>query len=204
MKYSATLMLVSLIALSACTTVKTVVLGPPVAGMRHVALARIGEKVRFDASTSAVAHDPANAAAPGSVLTRFEFEVALPDGTTQVSQASPLFDRTFDVAGTFAVAVTVQDDRGIQSKTVSTIEIVADYTGVCNSTDASACPSGICVGDVCKTFACAAQPACPLPLDGTALTCDRGFCVVQAQAKSDDDAYSGEDVEKLHLGDTAK
>ncbi len=204
MKYSARLILISLIAPAACTTVKTVVLGPPVAGLRHVALARIGEKVRFDASTSAVAHDPANAAAPGSILTRFEFEVALPDGTTQVSQASPLFDRTFGVAGTFAVAVTVQDDRGIQSKTVSSIDIVADYTGVCNSADASACPSGVCVGDVCKTFACAAQPACPLPGDGTTLTCDRGYCVVQPQPNSADDAYSGEDADKLHLEDTGK
>ena len=161
--------------LAACADVEAEALPPPVAGLVHPQVARIGQTVLFDARTSAVAKaSSADPAAAGSKIAKFRF--ALADGTAASEQAGPLLERSFAQAGSYAVELTVFDDRGFAGRVTSLVHIVADYTATCGGGDVTACATGVCSGDTCAVLACGAQPACPLGLGPHKLTCTAGLC----------------------------
>ncbi len=165
----------------------------PVAGLLHPEIARVGQKVLFDASPSAVARVPEGAAEipPGTVLTEFRFAIA--DGTAPIKQTSPWLERTFASPGHFAVTLSVVDDRGLLSSVESKIHIVNEFTANCPQGDGAICDSRLCSGDVCAVLACAGQPACPPDLASTELTCSGGFCVAEVASSPPGGNRSGAD-----------
>lgn len=175
----AALFLLPLTALAACDDAEPLILPAPVAGLLHPEMVRVGESVTFDGRLSAVAtfsggdEEPTP---PGTVIVSYRFAIA--DGSPAQTLGSGLLAHTFAAAGDYSVALTVVDDRGLESSVASKIHVKQDYTGVCGlpeqATPTGTCPSGLCMGDVCGLMACAGGAVCKA-VDGS-LSCEAGFC----------------------------
>ena len=150
----------------------------PVAALLHPEIAKIGEKVRFDASRSWTAKDAAKDAREGATLVRYTFLVA--DGSAAKSTAASFYEHAFEKAGSYAVQLTATDDLGRQTVAKSTIAVAADYSPACDAASAKACGSGECAGDTCAVVACAGDAACTTAagaVSGAAgSTCVAGAC----------------------------
>ncbi|GEM_PF-2208376 len=150
---------------------------PAVAAMFHPSIAKVGQKVRFDASRSWTDKDAAKEAREGATLVRYTFLVA--DGTPETNTAASFYDHVFSKAGTYAVQLTATDDLGRITIARSTIAIAADYSPACDANTAKSCASGQCDGDRCAVLACAGDAACST---GTTagLRCVEGMCKVSS------------------------
>jgi PKD repeat protein len=143
---------------------------PPLAGLTHPEMARVGDAVAF-ASASVVGLTDGVAEHP---LTRFRFTFA--DGTSVVDQAQATTTHTFAAAGSYAVALTITDSRGLTSTVQSTIHIVADYTATCTEGSSDGCSSGLCSGEVCAVVACTGDAICKFSGAQGNPTCEAGLC----------------------------
>lgn len=161
-----------LLTIAACDDGASPAVPLPIAGLLHPEVARVGEAVTLDASTSAVAQ--VQPGKPGGRLVRFRFLVA--DGSAAVESGEPRLVHAFSSPGSYAVQVTVVDDLGREAKVGSRVEVVSDYQAVCGATAQNDCPSGLCSGEACAVLACGGAPACP-GSGGVPLVCQAGVCV---------------------------
>jgi hypothetical protein len=181
-----------------CAQGKSADMPVPIAGLWHPAAVRLGEAVVLDASSTAIGKAPADdPGIAGSHVTLYRFEIAT---FAAVEQHVPNLLWSFTDPGHYAVRLVVTDDLGRASAVESAIDVVRDLADACTGTIADACESGACAAGQCATFACAGDPACS-PLNGRALTCDHGACVVSASAGTADDAYGGDDVGAIGAAD---
>lgn len=142
---------------------------PPVAGLAHPQVARVGVPVTFDASTSAVAAPTSQA--PGSID---RFHLAIADGSPAVDLAGPSTQHVFDRAGSFGVVLTITDGLGRSASVSSQIQVLADFPAFCQSaTDCGGLP---CDKGACRIYACGGDPACPLGLPADATHCNQNVC----------------------------
>lgn len=177
--------------LAACSQTVEHELPPPVAGLVHAELARVGEAVTFDGATSAVAQ---SAAQPARLV---GFRLAVADGSPAVDLALPVTQHTFLLPGTYAVELTITDDHGRKAAVTSAVRIVEDFAPTCDG--ATPCAAGPCLGGACAVLACGGDPACPASLGGGAVYCNRGQCSATAPAASDQVPWTGEDAGALAL-----
>lgn len=181
-----------------CSKTSTADLPPPLAGLWLPAAVRPGQAVVLDASSTAVATAPADdPGASGTRVTLFRFEIAT---FAAVERQVPNLSWTFPDPGHYALRLVVTDDLGRQSSVDSAIDVVSDLADACTGTVADACASGACASGQCAAFACAGDPACP-SLNGHALVCDQGACVITPAIGSPDDAYGGDDVGAIGAAD---
>lgn len=181
----------ALLWLAGCSTAPTPALPPPVAGLVHPELTRVGQPTLLDGSTSAVA--------AGRIV---RFRIAVADGTTAVDLSSPVTLHTFVVAGTYGVELTVFDDHGHEGSVTSSVRVVEDFAATCDSTGAagaaSVCDGVPCVAGACAVLACGGDPACPAAVAGQATFCNHGHCATTA-AELPADAWGGDDLGRLPL-----
>jgi hypothetical protein len=181
-----------------CAQGKSAEMPVPIAGLWHPAAARPGEVVVFDASSTAIGKPPSDDPGIGGArVTSYRFEIAT---FAAVERYVPNLSWTFADPGHYAVRLVVADDLGRESAVESAIDVVRDLADACTGTIAEACASGACTSGQCATFACAGAPACST-LNGRALTCDKGLCVVSAPATATEDAYGGGDVGAVGAAD---
>lgn len=172
-----------------CGTEPGPAIPPPLAGMQHAEVVRVGVPVAFDAqpSRSGVLISKEGVIVEQAAIVKYRFLAA--DGSASEEVATPNWSHTFSDPGSYAVSLTIEDDLGRESTIRSQISVTADYTGTCTADDAVDCESGRCVGDVCSRVACADQAVCP---GGT--TCAEGFCWVSPPAPQAADALRGADA----------
>lgn len=177
----ALLLLMPLLALAtpACDDAEPLVLPDPVAGLLHPEIVRVGETATFDGRLSVVAEvsgDADESLPAGSQIVSYRFAIA--DGSPIRTVGVGLLEHSFVSAGDFGVALTIVDDRGIESSVSSKIHVKQDYTAICGlageATPTGVCPSGRCLGDVCGVMACAGDAVCSA-VDGS-MGCQDGFC----------------------------
>ncbi len=172
----------------ACGTPDAATPPPPLAGLQHPEVVRVGQAVTFDASSTAAGtlRDSKGAVVDVVDIVRYRFVVA--DGSAARESALPTWSHTFDGPGIFALSVTVEDEQGRESTVTSSVHVAADYTPTCTEQDPGGCDSGRCSGDVCSRIACADQPVCPGDT-----TCSGGFCLVDPPRRAPADAFTGAD-----------
>lgn len=181
----------ALLWLAACSTAPTPPLPPPIAGLVHPELTRVGQPTLLDGSTSAVA--------AGRIV---RFRIAVADGTTAVDLSNPVTLHTFSAPGTYGVELTVFDDHGHEGSVTSSVRVVEDFSATCDANRAgdaaSVCDGAPCVAGACAVLACGGDPACPAAVAGAANFCNHGRCGTTA-AQPQTDAWGGDDVGRLPL-----
>lgn len=176
--------ILTLAVLAACSDPKVAAHEPPVAGLVHAGIARVGQPVVLDGSSSAVA---------GGHLVRFRIAVA--DGSPAVDLANPATSHVFTAPGSYGVELTVRDDHGAEGSVRSTVRIVDTFAAQCD--DPAACGGVPCLDGSCAILACGGDPACPSGLAGAATSCADGVCSDTPAPVREGDAYGGEDLGRL-------
>lgn len=167
-------LVLGLVALAACTSDSgTPALPPPVAGLAHPQVVRLGSAAQLSGASSAVATISGRPDLSAR-LVRYRFEVA--DGSETSDRGTAEWSHTFARTGSFALALTVEDDRGQRSSVQSRIQVVADLADSCTGTVDLGCPSGLCGAGTCTVVACAGDAACPKAWFGDTATCRDGLC----------------------------
>lgn len=175
--------------LGACGTDTGPAVPPPLAGLQHAEVVRVGVSVAFDAqpSRSGALFTKEGVVVAQAAIVKYRFLAA--DGSATEEVAAPSWHHAFTAPGIFAVSLTVEDDRGRLSTARSFVHVTADYTPTCTDADPGDCESGRCLGDVCSRVACAAQAVCP-----SATICAEGFCYVTPPVHQSEDALHGADA----------
>jgi hypothetical protein len=148
-------------------------LPPPVAGLSHPQVVRLGSPAALSGASSAVATISGRPDLSAR-LVRYRFEVA--DGSEVADRGTADWNHVFDRTGSFALALTVEDDRGQRSTVQSRIQVVADLADACTGTVDLGCPSGLCGNGTCTVVACAGDAACPKAWFGDQALCRDGLC----------------------------
>jgi len=183
------LLLCPLFVAAGCTTDDRPALPPPLAGVQHAEVVRVGAPVTFDAqpSRSGALFNAEGVVVEQAAIVKYRFLAA--DGSATEEVASPDWQHTFTHPGIYAISLTIVDDLGRDSTVRSYVHVTADYTPTCTSASSVDCDSGRCLGDVCSRVACADQAVCPV---GT--TCAQGYCYVTPPAAPSGDLLTAADA----------
>ena len=175
--------------LGGCGTDAGPAVPPPLAGLQHAEVVRVGVPVTFDAqpSRAGALFTKEGVVVEQAAIVKYRFLAA--DGSATEEVAAPGWQHTFTDPGIYAVSLTVEDDRGRLSTARSFVHVTVDYTPTCSDADPGDCESERCIGDVCSRVACAAQAVCP-----NATICAEGFCYVTPPVHQSDDALHGADA----------
>ncbi|MBP47617.1 MAG: hypothetical protein CMH53_06745 [Myxococcales bacterium] len=168
---------------------------PPLAGLQHPAVARVGEVVTFDGSPSVAGvlrNADGNIVEQASIV---QFRFLFADGSEVKTQAAAVGKHVFDEPGLYAVKLEVVDARDRTSEVISAIHITTDFTTICSEDQPADCPSGRCLAGVCNRIACAGQAVCP-----TQTTCADAQCLTNPPPDVGGDAFTGADGGAITVG----